>query len=129
MRYKTHTQHFTFTALFGAFILLVGTAGCRTSRQTTSASPPLVASHHTETIQQPPLDATQTCRATLHRIEGAMRLWALENRQLNSAMPTDADLFGPGRYLPEKPKCPSGGTYTLRAVEDAPRCSVPGHVY
>ena len=134
MKHQTDIKSLTVAALLGAVILAVsGTAGCSTSRRTTTAKPvtdpAMASSHHSEAVQQPRLDATQTCRATLHHIEGAKRVWALENRKPDSATPTDADLFGASATLREKPKCPSGGTYTLRAVEEPPLCSIPGHVY
>ena len=120
-------------ALVAVILVVSGTVGCGTSRQTTSAKdttvPAVGFSHQADTIHAPVLDATQSCRENLHRIEGAKSQWALENRKPNSEVPTDADLFGPNRFLPAKPKCPGGGRYTLRAVEDAPRCSIAGHVY
>jgi hypothetical protein len=39
------------------------------------------------------------------------------------------DLFGPGHYMAAKPVCPSGGIYTLGAVQENPRCTIPGHTY
>src|SRR5439155_26337950 len=42
--------------------------------------------------------------------------------------PTDADLFGPTGLVPKKPRCPSGGTYTLNAGDANPTCSVAEHV-
>ena len=67
------------------------------------------------------------CRANLQLIHGAKCSWALENNKTNSAVPTDADLFGRNNYIREKPTCPSGGTYTLGSVGTKPRCTVPGH--
>jgi hypothetical protein len=120
MKYKLNIKRLVFGALFGALALIVAsTVGCTTPRRATNAD----AAH------APVLNATQTCRANLHHIEGAKRVWALENRKMDTTVPTDADLFGPDALMREKPKCPSGGTYTLRAVEDAPLCSIPGHVY
>lgn len=102
-------------------VILAGSniVGCAASRRAATASDatPLAA------------DATQTCRATLHRIYGAKAQWALENRKTQTETPTDADLFGPGRYMPEKPKCPSGGSYTLGSGWENPRCSISGHTY
>ena len=107
-------------AFLGTVALIVtGTAGCTTSRQAPGA----------DTAHTPAPEATQACRANLHAIEGAKRAWALEHGQINSTIPTDADLFGSTSYIREKPKCPSGGSYTIRAVEDHPLCSIPGHVY
>jgi len=43
-------------------------------------------------------------------------------------VPTDADLFGPDKYIETKPSCPAGGTYTLGSVREKPTCSIPDHV-
>jgi hypothetical protein len=114
----------------GAIILALSVVGCSTTRQSTD--PALASrSHHPDSGRAPVvLDQTQVCRDTLHRIQGAKHRWALEKRQLDSAVPTNADLFGPGvAYLPERPKCPSGGSYTFGAGEDVPLCSMAGHTY
>jgi hypothetical protein len=67
------------------------------------------------------------CIANLRTIDGAKATWALENHKTNSDIPTDADLFGAAAYIREKPVCPAGGTYSIRAVDKKPRCSFPGH--
>src|SRR5262245_41576492 len=103
MKHQTDGKSLTLAALLGAILLVVsGTVGCGKSRQTTTptkaaTAPATASSPHSETIQKPRVDAaqaTQTCRAALHQIEAAKRVWALENRQIDSAVPTDADLFG-----------------------------------
>jgi hypothetical protein len=43
-------------------------------------------------------------------------------------VPTDEDLFGPGRYFREKPVCPSNGTYAIFAVDTEPTCTLLGHI-
>ena len=53
---------------------------------------------------------------------------AMDFQKRPTDVPLDTDLFGPGKYLPQKPACPSGGVYTLGAVQAKPTCSVPGHV-
>jgi hypothetical protein len=55
--------------------------------------------------------------------------WALENRKTQNEIPTDADLVGPGRYMPERPECPSGGNYKLGAGWEKPHCSISGHIF
>lgn len=67
------------------------------------------------------------CIMNLKAIEGAKTQWALENRKSDQDVPTDADLFGPDKPIKEKPECPAGGTYDLRAVAEKPTCTVPGH--
>jgi hypothetical protein len=67
------------------------------------------------------------CMANLKTIDAAKATWALENHKTNSDIPTDADLFGATSYVREKPVCPAGGSYRLRAVDKRPRCSIPGH--
>ena len=54
-------------------------------------------------------------------------MWAMENNIVTNAIPTDAELFGPLKYIREKPACLAGGTYTLGAVGEKPRCAIPGH--
>lgn len=120
MKNKFNIKRPALGAVLGAFILiLTSTVGCTTSR------PAPVA----EKTPAPVPDAVAICRATLHNLEGAKRTWALEHRQRDSEVPSDTDLFGRDAYMFEKPKCPSGGTYTLGAVENHPLCSIPGHVY
>ncbi len=67
------------------------------------------------------------CVAHLKQIEGAKATWALEHRKQPTDVPTDSDLFGTNRYIFVKPKCPAGGNYTLGAVSENPRCSIPSH--
>ena len=67
------------------------------------------------------------CIAALRATDGATQMWALEEKHTTTDIPTDADLFGPGRYLPHKPRCPQGGSYTFGTVEKFPRCSIPNH--
>src|SRR6266436_1905350 len=68
------------------------------------------------------------CINNLRIIEGAKLVWAVEHRKTTNDVPTDADLFGPGGNVAEKPSCPSGGTYTIGKVGEPPRCSVSGHL-
>lgn len=67
------------------------------------------------------------CINSLKALDGAKATWALENHADVSAVPTDADLFGPDKYFREKPVCPAGGTYAVRRVGQRPHCSIPGH--
>ena len=69
------------------------------------------------------------CIANLKAIEGVKARWAADFQKQPTDLPLDADLFGPGKYLPQKPACPSGGVYTVGQAQAKPTCSAPGHVY
>lgn len=72
---------------------------------------------------------TDTCVASLRQIEAAKSAWAAQFQKQPADLPTDADLFGPGKPLPQKPVCAAGGVYTLNPVAAKAVCSVPGHTY
>src|SRR4051812_8066688 len=119
MKDKLNIKRLLLAAAFGsAIVVLTSTVGCAASRRAPNAE-----AAHTSAP-----GAAQACRANLRSIDGAKRVWALEHRKQDSEVPADADLFGPATYIREKPKCPSGGIYTINAVEDHPICSIPGHV-
>ena len=63
------------------------------------------------------------CRNNLRMIKRAKAKWAEAQNRQPSDMPTMADLFGPGLEFKNEPICPSGGTYSLGAVGEEPRCS------
>ena len=67
------------------------------------------------------------CIANLKQIDGAKNTWALETKQISTAVPTDADLFGATLYIREKPGCPANGTYALLAVSAKPTCTITDH--
>jgi len=69
------------------------------------------------------------CLANLKVIENVKATWAAQSQKQIGVVPLDTDLFGPGRYLPQKPACPSGGVYTVGPVGARPMCSAPGHVF
>lgn len=69
--------------------------------------------------------ASISCISILRDIDAAKQNWALENKKATNVVPTWDDLAS--KYLHENPKCPQGGTYTLGAVGELPRCSYPGH--
>src|SRR5262245_21947433 len=73
------------------------------------------------------LDVHSPCIPSLQNLQVAKEVWALEQHKTTNDIPTDADLFGPRKYLVEKPKCPAGGVYTLGRVGEKVRCSIPGH--
>jgi len=62
------------------------------------------------------------CIANLKQLDGAKAQWATVNKLGASATPQFSDLadFLKGGLLPP---CPGGGTYTLGAVNEPPRCS------
>jgi flagellar biosynthesis GTPase FlhF len=66
------------------------------------------------------------CIANLKLIDAAKLQWALLNNKTEDAIPTAQDLLP---YFKDGivPVCPSGGTYTINAVGQAPTCSIPGH--
>ena len=68
------------------------------------------------------------CKYSMKAIEGAKAAWKLDNNKPATAIPTEADLFGPDKYMADKPKCPSGGTYTINALNQNVRCSVHGQL-
>src|SRR5512143_3089356 len=59
---------------------------------------------------------TSACIANLKQIDGAKATWALEQKKTSADSPGDTDLFGSTLYIREKPACPAGGSYTLKAV-------------
>ena len=67
------------------------------------------------------------CINNLRQIEAAKQQWAVDNNQPITAVPTKQDLRP---YFPDGifPVCPSGGAYTIGAVNVPPTCSIPGHV-
>ena len=69
------------------------------------------------------------CVINLRAIEGAKNNWALETRKSSQDVPADGDLFGPEKYIREKPSCPANGTYNIGEVQAKPTCSVPDHTY
>jgi hypothetical protein len=71
--------------------------------------------------------AQAACIASPSVIENVKEMWRREFKKREGDIPTDADLFGPDKYLFQKPACPSHGIYTLGPTGEAPTCSIPGH--
>jgi hypothetical protein len=67
------------------------------------------------------------CINNLREIEAAKQQWAVDNNKPVTTVPTRQDLqpYFNGEVFPV---CPSGGTYTIGAVNVPPACSIPGHV-
>ena len=70
---------------------------------------------------------TAACINNLKTIDGAKGYWALEMKKGDTAVPTDADLFGADKAIREKPVCPADGNYNLGSVSEKPTCTIPGH--
>jgi chromosome segregation ATPase len=79
--------------------------------------------------EQPVTPAAQlnACVNNLRQIDAAKQQWALENNKTADAIPSAQDLLP---YFTNMifPACPSGGAYTINAVNVSPTCSIPGHV-
>lgn len=71
--------------------------------------------------------ASNGCISNLRMIDGAKATWALENRKQNGEIPSNSDLYGMGKYIPEERACPARGTYSINPVGTKPTCSVPSH--
>jgi hypothetical protein len=71
--------------------------------------------------------ARKTCLGNLRRIDDSKQEWASENNSPDDAVPVEKDLLP---YLKDAvfPVCPSGGKYSINAVDELPTCSFPGHV-
>ena len=71
--------------------------------------------------------ARKTCINNLRLIDDAKQEWATENDQPDDVVPTVADLVP---YLRNGifPTCPSGGKYSINAVDEVPTCSITNHV-
>jgi DNA repair exonuclease SbcCD ATPase subunit len=78
-------------------------------------------------VQQPDAESERNaCINNLRQIDAAKQMWALEKNKTPDAIPTVQDLLP---YFKDGilPVCPSGGTYAINAVGEAPTCSIPGH--
>lgn len=66
------------------------------------------------------------CLENLRQIDAAKQSWALDNSKDVTDVPTAQDLapYLKGNVLPV---CPSGGVYTIGAMNVSPTCSIAGH--
>ena len=69
------------------------------------------------------------CIANLKQIDGAKQTWALETKQVSTATPTEALLYGPTLYIRDTPACPANGVYTLNSVANKPTCNQANHTF
>lgn len=79
------------------------------------------------TSASPDYHSRSSCINNLRQINGAKMQWALEHNKGGDAVPTGADI---SPYLNQSfadIKCPQGGTYSIRAVDEKPTCSHPKH--
>jgi hypothetical protein len=67
--------------------------------------------------------AQNACINNLRQIDGAKQQWALEQRKLDTDVPTATDIapYIKGNHVPT---CPNGGVYTVGAVNTDPTCSI-----
>lgn len=68
--------------------------------------------------------AKQLCVGNMVQIEAAKNRWALDQNKEVSEIPTWSDLVGTNLYLRAEPSCPTGGAYTIGAVEGRVSCSL-----
>ena len=73
-------------------------------------------------LRPPSVKQERMCAGQLSAIRLAKFDWASKTKQPDTAIPQPSDLTA---YLKDGalPVCPSGGTYTLGAVNERPRCS------
>jgi prepilin-type N-terminal cleavage/methylation domain-containing protein len=64
---------------------------------------------------------TRSCIANLRQIEAAKEQWAMEMKKASTDVPAWTDLTP--SYVKSQPTCPSGGTYTIGAINANPTCS------
>ena len=64
------------------------------------------------------------CQGNLKQIESAKEQWALENKQASNADCEFGSIVGSTLYIKTTPLCPSGGSYTVNAVNADPTCSI-----
>jgi len=67
---------------------------------------------------------TKACVANLRQIDTAKVQWAMDQKKVGTDVPATTDLYP--TYVKAAPSCPSGGTYTIGAVDTNPSCSIGG---
>jgi hypothetical protein len=60
----------------------------------------------------------------LKQIGKAKAEWAQAGHKLPTDIPTFDELCGTNNFLRRKPICQGGGTYTIGAVNEKPKCSL-----
>ena len=72
---------------------------------------------------------SKACVANLRQIDTAKMQWAMDNKKVGTDVPamTGDETTGlVSTYIKSEPSCPSGGTYTVNAVDTNPTCSFGG---
>jgi prepilin-type N-terminal cleavage/methylation domain-containing protein len=62
----------------------------------------------------------KACVANLRQIDTAKMQWAMDNKKVGTDVPVEADLIP--TYVKNALTCPSGGSYTINAVDTNPAC-------
>jgi hypothetical protein len=75
-------------------------------------------------IRARPIAFRNACINNLRLIRDAKIEWASVNHKLPTDIPTFDELCGTNNLLRRKPICQSDGTYTIRAVNEKPKCSL-----
>jgi prepilin-type N-terminal cleavage/methylation domain-containing protein len=72
----------------------------------------------------------ESCVANLSKIQGANELWAMANYASPTSRPRSRDLYGLTAYIKTRPRCPSGGRYTIGSMSETPWCTrwLDGHL-
>jgi hypothetical protein len=70
-----------------------------------------------------PYAQRNACIYNLKTIQETKARWASEHGKLTSDVPTEADLFGEGKYIKHDLQCPRGGAYRIGSVAENPTCS------
>jgi prepilin-type N-terminal cleavage/methylation domain-containing protein len=68
------------------------------------------------------------CIDHLRQIQWGKRRWVEQTTPANgSVVPTSSVIMGSSGWIPTY-SCPSGGTYSINAVNALPTCTISGHV-
>ncbi|MDB6025956.1 MAG: hypothetical protein JWM68_2179 [Verrucomicrobiales bacterium] len=72
------------------------------------------------------VEHARACISNLMQIDGAKLQWAIETSQPTNAAPSreQVALYILGGF----PKCSSGGTYEIKAINVNPTCTITNHV-
>jgi prepilin-type N-terminal cleavage/methylation domain-containing protein len=71
----------------------------------------------------------RACVGNLWKIQYAKDSYMMDNNRPHTTPEsefTDAILYGPGRYIVEKPQCPGGGQYAVGNGDTLPTCNYQG---
>ncbi len=73
-----------------------------------------------------PTAQQNACISNLRYIDIVKQQWAAENKKSETDTPSKEDVI---QFMKNQqfPVCPAGGTYTINAVDQDPKCSIPTH--